>query len=190
MLDYLKGWDELHGAPAGPMASITHDLVRARGDDLRAISDYVASVEGPPSPERREYAANLIARLTSPENATVGSGGSTSSRPRAAGSAVEFTSTCGGCHTDRGTVSPAGAINLSLSTPINSADARNAIHIVMQGLRVPREGVTSMMPGFSDALDDDQIAKILQFARAHFTNQPPWRGLRAQIRAIRAAKQN
>jgi mono/diheme cytochrome c family protein len=72
---------------------------------------------------------------------------------------------------------PYGGVNLGLSTSLSSPDPRNAVNIVLSGIR-PVEGERGpIMPGFAASMNDDQIAALLQFLRDRFSNQPPWSGV-------------
>jgi mono/diheme cytochrome c family protein len=41
------------------------------------------------------------------------------------------------------------------------------------------------MPSFSSTLTDRQLADLLAYARARFTDKPAWRDLEATVAAIR-----
>ena len=80
---------------------------------------------------------------------------------------------------------PYGGVNLGLSTAISSPDARNAANIVLSGVR-PIEGERSpIMPGFAASIDDGQIAALLNYLRARFSNQPAWTGVENTIEDAR-----
>ena len=38
------------------------------------------------------------------------------------------------------------------------------------------------MPGFADSMTDEQIAALLSYLRARFSNQPPWSGVEKTVR--------
>jgi mono/diheme cytochrome c family protein len=91
-----------------------------------------------------------------------------------AAGALIYTAACATCH-ETGRAVPYGGVNLALSTALSSPDPRNAVNIVLSGIR-PVEGERSpIMPGFAASMNDDQISALLRFLRARFSNQPPWR---------------
>ena len=45
----------------------------------------------------------------------------------------------------------------------------------MEGERSP------IMPDFADSMNDDQIAAVLNYLRARFSNQPAWTGVEKTI---------
>ena len=72
-----------------------------------------------------------------------------------------------------------------LSTAISAPDARNAANIVLSGVR-PVEGERSpIMPGFAASMNDGQIAALLNYLRARFSNQPAWTELAKTIEDAR-----
>jgi mono/diheme cytochrome c family protein len=90
----------------------------------------------------------------------------------AAGAAI-YAAACATCH-ETGRALPYGGVNLRLSTALSSPDPRNAVNIILSGIR-PVEGERSpIMPGFDATMNDDQIVSLLQYLRAQFSNQPPW----------------
>ncbi len=83
---------------------------------------------------------------------------------------------------------PYGGVNLGLSTAISSPDPRNAINIVLSGVR-PVEGERSpIMPGFATSMDDRQIVALLQFLRGRFSNQPAWTGVEKAVADARRSQ--
>jgi mono/diheme cytochrome c family protein len=69
---------------------------------------------------------------------------------------------------------PYGGVNLALSTAIAGPDPRNVANIVLSGVR-PMEGERSpIMPGFAGSMNDGQVAALLNYLRARFSNQPAW----------------
>jgi mono/diheme cytochrome c family protein len=41
------------------------------------------------------------------------------------------------------------------------------------------------MPGFDGMLSDQQIAAVVDYARARYTNQPPWAGVQDALTKAR-----
>ncbi|MDP3294360.1 MAG: cytochrome c [Nevskia sp.] len=87
---------------------------------------------------------------------------------------------CQGCHMPdaKGAVGaghyPALAGNTNLATPLYPAA------IVLKGLR--------SMPAFSDELDDEQIAQVVNYVRSHFGNKYKDTITAAKVKSLRPAK--
>src|SRR5262245_53202934 len=184
LLTYLRRGDEpLHGAAAGPMAPVVHNLAGVPEGDVRAIAVYVAALAGSPSPERQRKADELMQRLRKPSRETVGL-----ATRDTHGAAAIFAGACATCHSETQVRGAAGGINLALSTVVNAPDPRNVIRIVLDGIG-PTEGRAGpLMPGFSGALTDSQVAQLVAYVRSRFSTQPAWTTLETTIRRIREGK--
>jgi mono/diheme cytochrome c family protein len=80
---------------------------------------------------------------------------------------------------------PYGGVNLGLSTALSASDPRNAANIILSGIR-PVEGERSpIMPGFASSMSDAQIASLLNYLRARFSNQPAWTGVEKTVQDAR-----
>jgi mono/diheme cytochrome c family protein len=167
---YLRdGWHPDHGVARGPMAEVVSNLSSVSESDVRAIATYMASVFGPPTPNQKKQGEAALAQAKSPAPVTL------PSDVNAAGALI-YTAACATCH-ETGRAVPYGGVNLALSTALSSPDPRNAVNIVLSGIR-PVEGERSpIMPGFAASMNDDQISALLRFLRARFSNQPPWSGV-------------
>ncbi len=161
LLAYLRdGWHPDHGVARGPMAG-----------DVRAIAAYMASVFGPPAPDRKRRGEEVLAQARSPVVPA--------SNTNAVGASI-YAAACATCH-ETGRPLPYGGVNLGLSTAISSPDPRNAINIVLSGVR-PIEGERSpIMPGFAASMNDDQISALLKYLRARFSNRPEWTGVEKTV---------
>jgi mono/diheme cytochrome c family protein len=167
---YLRdGWHPDHGVARGPMAEVVSNLSSVSESDVRAIATYMASVFGQPTPNQKNQGEAALAQAKSPAPVTL------PSDVNAAGALI-YTAACATCH-ETGRAAPYGGVNLALSTALSSPDPRNAVNIVLSGIR-PVEGERSpIMPGFAASMNDDQISVLLRFLRARFSNQPPWSGV-------------
>ena len=182
LLAYLRhGWDVAHGAAAGPMQPVAESLAQADEVDLRAIAAYLAAQQGEPSPPRRRRAIAALARA------------SETALPRPAPGeelgATLFAGACAACHAGAGpAMVPPRGVNLALSTEVNAADPRNAIRIVLDGIRpADEEGPT--MPRFAAAFTDAQLASLLGYVRAHYSDGPAWADLAAEVHRVRGGSQ-
>jgi mono/diheme cytochrome c family protein len=173
---YLRdGWHPDHGIARGPMAQVVSNLSEVSDSDVRAIATYMAGVFGAPTPDRKRRGDEVLAQVkSSPVQA---------SKTDAAGASI-YAAACATCH-ESGRPLPYGGVNLALSTAISGPDARNAANIVLSGIR-PVEGERSpIMPGFAAAMNDGQIAILLNYLRARFGNQPAWTGVEKTVEAAR-----
>jgi mono/diheme cytochrome c family protein len=173
---YLRyGWHLDHGVARGPMAEVVSNLSEVPDSDVRAIATYMAGVFGAPTPDRKRRGDEVLARVKSPPVQAATS--------NAAGAAI-YAAACATCH-ESGRPLPYGGVNLGLSTAISGPDPRNAANIILSGVR-PVEGERSpIMPGFASSMNDDQIAALLNYLRARFSNQPAWTGIEKTVETAR-----
>jgi mono/diheme cytochrome c family protein len=167
---YLRqGFHPDHGTARGPMAEVVSNLSSVNESDVRAIAAYMADMFGAPSADDRKRGEAVLAQTRSPAPLTL------DSNVNAAGASI-YAAACATCH-ETSRALPYGGVNLALSTALSSPDPRNAVNIVLSGIR-PVEGERSpIMPGFAASMNDGQIAMLLQFLRDRFSNQPPWSGV-------------
>jgi mono/diheme cytochrome c family protein len=179
---YLRqGWHPDHGVARGPMAQVVSNLSGVPESDVRAIAIYMADISGPPAPDRKRRGEDLLARAASrPTQAAPGGSGN-------AGGEALYAAACASCHGgDR--APPFGGIDLALSSAISGPDARNAANIVLTGID-PKEGEHSpIMPGFADSMSDEQIAALLVYMRARFSDQPQWANIAEIVRGARRGR--
>jgi mono/diheme cytochrome c family protein len=145
------------------MADVTHNLTGVRERDIRAIAVYIASQmpqEGASAPVRVEPAA-------------LADGGQI------------FAGACAVCHGDVAPMFSRASVPLELTTSLNEPDARNAIRVIMEGLRPQGVEPGARMPGFAGELTDKQIAALVDYLRARFTGRPAWQDVPQRIAAIR-----
>jgi mono/diheme cytochrome c family protein len=156
-----------HGTARGPMAQVVSNLSQVSSSDVRAIATYMADVFGAPTLDRKRQGEAALAQAKSAPAAPL--------QANAAGASI-YAAACATCH-ESGRPPPYGGINLGLSTAVASPDPRNLANIVLSGVR-PVEGERSpIMPGFAASMNDAQIAALLNFLRARFSNQAPWAGV-------------
>jgi mono/diheme cytochrome c family protein len=159
---YLRtGFEAHHGAAAGPMGPVTHELAAVPDADVRAIAVYIAAmapqapVSNPPHPASD-----------------------------AAGNAV-FAGACGSCHGADAPITRGGAPSLALSSAINAPTARNAVQMILHGIPWREGAADPYMPGFADVLSDRQIADLVHYLRGHFSNKPAWPDAEPLVRSAR-----
>jgi nicotinate dehydrogenase subunit B len=164
---YLRmGQESRHGTAAGPMVEVTHNLAGVSEADVRAIAAYVADqmpqtdVAPPPRGERA---------AASEEGSRI------------------FAGACAVCHAAVPPPFSGAAVPLGLTTSLNAPDARNAIHVIMEGLHPEGGDKGAWMPEFATELTDTQIAALVDYLRMRFTDGPAWPDVPRQISMIRQA---
>ncbi len=163
-----------HSAAAGPMGPVVESLSHAPDADVRAIATYIASkmaerASSSPSvpPTNKPYGA----RQAYPIGATL------------------FAGACAGCHDTGAPMAGQGRPLLSLASDLSDTDPTSAIQAVLRGIEPPVADRGPNMPPFSDNLTDEQVAATLAYARARFTNQPPWPHLDRMVAKARKESQ-
>jgi mono/diheme cytochrome c family protein len=151
---YLRtGVDASHSAAAGPMGPVTHALSTVPEADVRAISAYVASL--------------LAAK--SPFQPVDGAAEADESHPTGA---ALFAGACSSCHGPGAPMAEQGRPSLSLISALQETDPLNTIQVILQGLQPPIGARGLYMPAFSDNLTNSQIAEIVAYLRARYSDRP------------------
>jgi mono/diheme cytochrome c family protein len=182
LFSYLRnGWQADHGAARGPMAEVVSNLSQVNESDVRAIATYMADVFGKPTPDRIQHGEAVLAKAKSQaaEKPAAAAG-------NAAGAAI-YASACATCHESERAL-PYGGVHLGLSTALSGPDARNAANIILSGVRPVAGERSPIMPGFAASMNDGQVAALLQFLRARFSNQPPWTGVEKTVAEARRSQ--
>ena len=186
---YLRhGSDALHGVAAGPMGEVVENLARVPEEDVRAMAAYVASVMGPPTPERQSRANQFVEVERAGRNGPGGTGDAMRGHASSGAGATIYAGACAGCH-DGGELSPLAARPLALYTDVMVPDPRNLIHVILKGIAPPEGEAGPMMPGFADALTDAQVAALAAYVRARFSDGPAWGNIEDQVHRIRQASE-
>jgi mono/diheme cytochrome c family protein len=190
---YLRnGWHELHGVSRGPMAEVTGNLAMLPEEDVAAIATYVASLMGEPSAERRHEAERLLQRVRQgddPGQAIPAADSQTEppgSDTHAAGAAI-YAAACASCH-EAGRPLPFGGLDLHLSTAVNASSPQNIVNVTLFGLPPADGEPSSVMPAFAGALNDRQIAELLNYLRARFSGRDAWEGVEEMVRRTRSGE--
>jgi len=184
LFDYLRGGREVkHGIAAGPMSPVVHDLAGVAENDVRAIAVYIASRMRPEGPDAQKPGNALFASAR-PEEA-----GSSSGTRRGTASLDEgegiFIGACATCHSAGLAATDRQPVALGLTTSINAPDPRNAVHITLEGLWPDPGERGALMPGFAGELSDGQVAALVDYLRARFTDKPAWTDVPERVREIR-----
>jgi mono/diheme cytochrome c family protein len=165
-----------HGAARGPMAEVVSNLSSVPDSDVRAIATYMAGVFGTPTPDRKWQGDQVLADAKSPPLQLP----STQASQASPVGASIYAGACATCHESERAL-PYGGVNLGLSTAISAPDPRNAVNIVLSGVRPVQGERSSIMPGFAASMSDDQVAALLTYLRARFSNQPAWTGVEKTV---------
>jgi mono/diheme cytochrome c family protein len=152
------------------MADVTANLGTVQESDVRAIATYIASQIGPQPAASQPAAPQPVVQN---EEHRLG--------------AEVYEGTCADCH-DGTRPLPFGGMDLALSTAMNAPDPRNLINVTLHGLHGPDGARAAIMPGFAGALSDDQLAALLNYMRAQFSDEPPWGNVERTIKEARSAK--
>jgi mono/diheme cytochrome c family protein len=176
---YLRnGWHPDHGVARGPMAKVVSNLSNVPDGDVRAIAIYMADVFGPPPPDRMRRGEEVLAQVKSSSVPAA--------QANATGAAI-YVAACAPCH-ETARPLPYSGVNLALSTAFSASDARNAANIVLTGIRPVAGERSPIMPGFAASMSDAQIATLLDYLRARFSNQPAWADVEKTVADARSAQ--
>lgn len=175
---YLRhGRDAEHGAAAGPMQPVVEDLAQADEADVQAIATYLAALQGDIPRAHRGRGAAAAERAAAGQAPPAGPGEELA--------AALFAGACAACHLGGPAMEPPRGIDLALSSAISSAEPRNAILILLDGISPGGERAGPVMPGFRQAFTDAQLAGLLRYLRAHYGTGPAWSDLEAKIARAR-----
>jgi mono/diheme cytochrome c family protein len=181
---YLRqGWHAQHGISRGPMAPVTTNLASVPEADVRAMAVYVAERMGAPGRDKTARAEAVLARARPSRPGAETATGDSQTLPEAPGSGsgrALYAAACAGCH-DGSRPLPYGGLNLHLSTAVNGPNPDNIINVVLQGLPPAPGERSAIMPGYDGVISDAQLAVLLAYMRAAFSDQPPWPDLPATV---------
>jgi len=190
---YLRtGLDDLHAIAAGPMEPVVRNLAAVPAQDVRAIATYVATLPGQPSAARQKKAVDALLQarrdgdayplLERADQKTAGG-----DRGFQNGAAV-YAGACAECHDQGRHASSGGALHLALGTAMTIPTSANLIRITLEGIIPPDGEPGRWMPGFADALTDEQVKNLVTYIRAHFGREAPWPDAADELRKARQGK--
>lgn len=175
---YLKtGVTRDHGVAAGPMAPVVHAGLRELPDsDLDAIGVYLGDRVGTPQSEAEAEVA-ITASLTA---------GKPDGGYRLEQGERLYASACAACHYNATRIAP-GRPDLGINSATRLEAPDNLVQVILNGVG-NHEGMDGVvMPGFRQALSDQQIAAIAAYLRASRTDYAAWPDLVATVSRIRGA---
>jgi mono/diheme cytochrome c family protein len=188
LLQYLRrGFEEEHGVAQGPMAEVAGDLRSVPDNDVRAVATYIAAQmpgTGITQQAAQQQAGSQMKRGTDVAAASADSQAVRADVGNGDEGAAIYAATCAGCHEGPRAV-PYGGIDLALSSGVNGPNPANLINIALYGLPAAAEARHPIMPGFANALDDNQIGALLRYVRGRFSSKGPWNDIEKSVRDAR-----
>ena len=185
---YLKtGFTAHHSFATGPMGPVVLDMRRAPDKDIHAIATYIASLQGPISPQRKGRGEQAVALAEKPGFGMLHSDAKSSGDASTKLSAIIYATSCGWCHYNAHNKGDAfvSRQKLALGIGANAPVPTNLIHVILEGIP-PAEGEASpIMPGFAGSLTNTQIVALATYIRAHFSDKPAWSNVENTVKAIR-----
>jgi len=176
LFKYLRtGLDDLHAIAAGPMEPVVRNLARVPEEEVRAMAVYLEALAGPPSEQRRSRAEAALAHAKS--------------APPGEGRGAEiYAGACASCHDQGREATSGGALPLALGTAMTIPTSKNLLRITLEGIASPEGEPGRAMPGFANALTDQQAKDLMAYIREHFGRAPPWTDVDSELRKIREGK--
>jgi mono/diheme cytochrome c family protein len=165
MVVYLMdGWHARHGVAAGSMTPVVDALHKQNEIDVFAIAAYVLTLRAGEKPIDADAvrAAALKLEWGHPEAPPV-------PKEFAAGAKV-FEARCALCHRSTGATVP-----LALQTSIHAPVPDSVVQAIRDGIKPPVGALGRSMPAFAGQLSDAEMAELVKFLRARFSNRAPWR---------------
>jgi mono/diheme cytochrome c family protein len=160
-----------HGAAAGPMLPVIRDLATVPEEDVQAIATYILSIQK--------------ARPAVVDAAAEGVGHADAS-PAAQRGAILFAASCAQCH---GPAAPMKSIGerptLAFSTAVNATTPRNAAQMILSGNGWHGEDSMNYMPAFSEIYSDQQIADLVSYIRATYSQRGEWKDVEETVATLR-----
>ncbi|CCA90731.1 cytochrome c, class I (plasmid) [Novosphingobium sp. PP1Y] len=168
---YLRtGISPDHSAAAGPMGPVIESLSSVPESDVRAIATYVASLMA-----RRDAGSPSLPLPDNPVRAA---------RTYPQGAPL-FAGACAGCHGAGAPMMGQGRPSLGLATSVRDDEPTSAIQAILVGIEPPIAQRGPKMPPFADSMTDAQVAAIVGYTRARFTDRPAWPNLEKSVRKVR-----
>jgi mono/diheme cytochrome c family protein len=187
---YLRtGLAQDHAIAGGPMQDVVNNLGSADEKDVQALAIYIKSTLGAPSAEQQARAKASIQKAALGSLALVQPTTPASSkddeRLMQLGASV-YAGTCASCHDTGRQISSSGALPLPLAVAVYDPDPRNLIHIIREGIIPPAGHPGRWMPGFADALTDEQLVALLTYLRRYAADAPAWPDVAAIVQKAKS----
>jgi len=137
---------------------VVENLAHAQASDVRALSEYVVSME-----------------RKGPDTANAGAS------PASAHGEALYAGACADCH-DRGRAAEGGALPLREAIAVALPTPKNLIHIVQDGITPREDRAQPWMPAFRGAFTDEELGDLLAYART-LGGKSAWKDVPDQVRA-------
>lgn len=169
---YLRnGGSPYHGVAIGSMADVVHQgLAAASDDDIEALAVYFSDKNGSPTDQQ---AADSAQKAISQTQARVAADLSHGEKL--------FAAACSSCHFNVAEQPNVLRPELSLNSAVTAQDPVNLIRVTLAGVSNEAGLAGALMPGFADALSDQDIASLLRFLRSTHTAEPAWENLEQRV---------
>jgi mono/diheme cytochrome c family protein len=190
---YLRtGLDDQHAIAAGPMEPVVRNLAAVPEQHVRAIATYLAALAGQPAAGRQEKAEEALLQAKR-DGAAYPHIDRAGQKPAAGGRAFQngaavYAGACAQCHDQGRRASSGGALHLALGTAMTISTSANLIRLVLEGIMPPDSEPGRWMPGFAEALTDEQVKDLVTDIRAHFGREPPWPDVANELSKARKRK--
>ena len=162
---YLRtGLVDEHAISAGPMRGVVGNLAQAQAADVRALAEYVVSMErkGPDMADRG------------------------AARASARGEQL-YAGSCGECH-DRGRAAEGGALSLREAIAVTLPTPKNLVHIVQDGITPREDRAQPWMPAFRGSFTDEELAELVAYTRT-LGGKAQWSDVLGEVRAASRGKE-
>jgi mono/diheme cytochrome c family protein len=160
----MDGWHAKHGMAAGPMTPVVDALHKQNEIDVFTIAAYVGTLRAGEKPidQAAVRTAALKREWGHPDAPPV-------LKEFSEGAKV-FEARCVLCHRSNGATVP-----LALQTSINAPVPDSVMQVIANGIRPPTGALGRSMPAFGPQMSEAEIATLVQFLRARFSTQAPWK---------------
>ncbi|MEJ6080666.1 cytochrome c [Vibrio sp. 1-Bac 57] len=174
--EYLTtGNSPYHGSAAGPMAPVMHKGLSALPEqDVRAISLYFADHSGANESDDPAANANLQTAIAAQHTQT---------DLRIDEGARLYATACQACHYSSEELVK-GRPLLTLGSATHLEQPTNLVNVILDGVRSDQGISGVVMPGFRDALSDQDISAIAAYLRQS-AGQEAWPELQQKVTEIR-----
>ncbi len=180
LTNYLRsGVSNLHGVATGPMADVIHHGLAVASDaDIHALASYFADINGTAGVASSPVQADAVLNKVMAQSAQV------ANLYNNRGASL-YVAACASCHTNSNGQASAVRPELGLSSSLQAPNPDNLVHVILDGIG-RHDGVPGLiMPGFSAALSNQDIALLVAYLRSSRTTLQPWQDLDSKVAALR-----
>jgi mono/diheme cytochrome c family protein len=160
----MDGWHAKHGMAAGPMTPVVDALHKQNEIDVFAIAAYVGTLRAGEKPIDADaiWTAALKREWGHPDAPPV-------PKEFSEGAKV-FEARCAQCHRNKGATVP-----LALQTSIHAPVSGSVVQVIWNGITPPTGALGRSMPAFGPQMSEAEMTALVQFLRARFSTQAPWK---------------